>query len=211
MSHLFIALALAAATTAVAQTTKTGGPTCKAAPGSASWPSPDLWAGLNATVGGQLIKTVPPGSVCHQQQPAFSTSLCPLVLNAWSNEYFHSEDPVSVEWNNWNNDTCLPIPSYPCSGEGYPVYVVNATTPLHVKAGVDFGEFSLRAEEFEGVELLGEEKAEECDVWCSGVRVSETDSSQRESTTSDWWSKTVGTTTSVARAAATLSPSGSTT
>jgi hypothetical protein len=137
LSHGLFLLALATVRV-IAQTTSSG-PTCKAAPGTASWPSADTWVSLNQTVGGQLIKTIPPGSVCHAQQQFYSPQLCPLVLNAWSNEFFHSEDPVSVEWNNWNNDTCLPIPSYPCSGEGYPVYVVNATTPQHVKAGIDFG------------------------------------------------------------------------
>jgi FAD/FMN-containing dehydrogenase len=40
--------------------------------------------------------------------------------------------------NNWNNDTCLPIATYPCSGQGYPIYVVNATCAEDVKKGVDF-------------------------------------------------------------------------
>jgi hypothetical protein len=40
--------------------------------------------------------------------------------------------------NNWNNDSCLPIPGVRCSGEGYPVYVVNAISVGDVKAGVDF-------------------------------------------------------------------------
>lgn len=41
-------------------------------------------------------------------------------------------------WNQYNNDTCLPIPNTPCSGAGYPIYVVNASTPAHVQAGVRF-------------------------------------------------------------------------
>ncbi|KAM0283509.1 hypothetical protein ACHAQH_002460 [Verticillium albo-atrum] len=41
-------------------------------------------------------------------------------------------------WDNFSNDTCLPDPSYPCSPEGYPRYVVNATTSKDVKLGVDF-------------------------------------------------------------------------
>ncbi|KAM0323137.1 hypothetical protein ACHAQA_008987 [Verticillium albo-atrum] len=41
-------------------------------------------------------------------------------------------------WDNFSNDTCLPNPAYPCSPDGYPPYVVNATTAEHVKLGVDF-------------------------------------------------------------------------
>jgi hypothetical protein len=138
MYRSLLALSLAAAP-ALCNVQDAAATSCKAIPGSADWPAPEVWAGLNQLVGGQLIKTVPPGAVCHAQQPSYNVATCGAVLQAWSNEFFHSDDPVSVEWNNWNNDTCLPIPRYPCSGEGYPVYVVNATTAQHVKAGVDFG------------------------------------------------------------------------
>ncbi|EPE10440.1 fad binding domain-containing protein [Ophiostoma piceae UAMH 11346] len=111
-------------------------PACRAIPGSASWPSPDLWESLNKTVGGRLLMPAPPGAVCHPGNPAYSALGCAALY--WSSEFTHSEDPVSVEWNNWTNDTCIPIPSLPCTGYGYPVYVINATTPQHVKAGVDF-------------------------------------------------------------------------
>ncbi len=40
--------------------------------------------------------------------------------------------------NNWVNDSCLPIPTVACTGEGYPIYVVNATCAEDVKKGVDF-------------------------------------------------------------------------
>ncbi len=32
----------------------------------------------------------------------------------------------------------MPIATYPCSGQGYPIYVVNATCAEDVKKGVDF-------------------------------------------------------------------------
>jgi hypothetical protein len=40
----------------------------------------------------------------------------------------------------YNNDTCLPNPAYVCSDAGYPAFVVNASTPDHVRAGINFGE-----------------------------------------------------------------------
>lgn len=102
-------------------------PRCKAVPGTSSWPSLESWAKLNASLHGRLVKPSPPGAVCHPSQPTFDRLACPAVQAGWLTTYFHAEDPVSSMENNWNNDTCLPVPTDPCSGEGYPVYVVNAT------------------------------------------------------------------------------------
>lgn len=115
-------------------------PSCRAVPGGAGWPSADLWSALNTTVEGRLLKPAPPGAVCHPSQPTYSKDACTAVQANWTDEFFHSSNPVSVEWNNWTNDTCLPDASQPCSGEGYPVYVVNATTPQHVQAAVKFAQ-----------------------------------------------------------------------
>jgi hypothetical protein len=111
---------------------------CKATPGSAGWPSLSSWNALNDTLGGQLIKPVPPGAVCHPDQPTYNATVCPSVQTAWSTFTFDLDDPVNSAWNNFNNDTCLPDPQYPCSGTGYPQYVVNATSAAHVQAGVNF-------------------------------------------------------------------------
>lgn len=56
----------------------------------------------------------------------------------WRLNAFHAANPISNTINNWNNDSCLPIPAFPCSGAGYPVYVINATSEKDVKKGVDF-------------------------------------------------------------------------
>ncbi|KAM0598526.1 hypothetical protein ACHAPN_002189 [Verticillium nonalfalfae] len=64
--------------------------------------------------------------------------MCPSVEAAWSVYEFHTGHPISVMWDNFSNDSCLPNPSYPCSPAGYPPYVVNATTAEHVKLGIDF-------------------------------------------------------------------------
>jgi hypothetical protein len=50
-------------------------------------------------------------------------------------------------WDNFANWTCLPDPNAPCTGKGYPAYVINATTTEHVKAGVDFGKLLVRSKE----------------------------------------------------------------
>jgi hypothetical protein len=42
-------------------------------------------------------------------------------------------------WQQFNYDTCPIEPEAPCSGSGYPAYVINATTAMDVKKGIDFG------------------------------------------------------------------------
>ena len=116
-------------------------PTCKAAPGTSAWPTPETWAELNKTTDGRLLMPAPPGAVCFQNQPTYNAAKCLQVQLQWGDEFFHTNDPVSVEWNNWTNDTCIPNPlaGLTCSGAGYPIYVINATTPQHVKTGIEFG------------------------------------------------------------------------
>ena len=114
-------------------------PSCKRIPSSPDWPSTEIWARLNDTVRGRLLQPSPPGAVCHSTQPAFASEKCTQVRASWEDEFFHSNNPISVDWNNWTNDTCPPDPDLACSAKGYPIYVINATTAEHVKAGVDFG------------------------------------------------------------------------
>ncbi|KAH6684650.1 hypothetical protein B0J14DRAFT_527517 [Halenospora varia] len=111
---------------------------CKAAPWSRDWPHDFEWTKLNQTLSGRLIKPIPPGSVCHPDQSSFDSTTCPVVQAGWKTSAWHANNPVSSVNDNWNNDTCLPISTAPCSGEGYPVYVINATCAEDVKKGVDF-------------------------------------------------------------------------
>lgn len=121
----------------------TTGPQCKVVPGDAAWPCLDTWAQLNASVDGRLLRPAPPGAVCHPDHRAYNATQCPRLQSAWMTHQFHAEHPISNMWNNWNGDCCLPNASMPCTGTGYPVYVINATTAAHVQAGVRFGESPL--------------------------------------------------------------------
>jgi hypothetical protein len=118
--------------------TRLAHPECKAIPGSSDWPSDDEWAKLNTSISGRLLKPPPPGAVCHPDQPTFDAASCHIVAADWLTSAWQANDPVSTICNNFNNDTCLPDPRYPCSSEGYPIYVVNATCAEDVKHGVDF-------------------------------------------------------------------------
>jgi hypothetical protein len=112
---------------------------CKAVPHSPDWPPASVWDALNKTISGNLIAPVPPGAVCHPDQPNYDNATCGIVASLWKSSWaFHADNPVSLAENNWSNDTCLPDAQYPCSRAGYPVYVVNASKPEHVQAGVNF-------------------------------------------------------------------------
>ncbi|KAI2619618.1 FAD-binding domain-containing protein [Hypoxylon sp. NC1633] len=111
---------------------------CKAAPGSQGWPSEKTWAAFNQSTGGKLIRAVPPGAVCHPSQPTYNAAQCATVAAEWPLYDFHTSDPVSNMWQQYNNDTCLPDPGAPCSPAGYPAYVVNATSARDVKLGLEF-------------------------------------------------------------------------
>ncbi|KAI8214680.1 FAD-linked oxidoreductase ZEB1 [Colletotrichum sp. SAR 10_77] len=97
------------------------------------------WAALNESLGGRLLQPAAPGAVCHPGEPTYDAGRCADVRAGWSRFDFHKADPVSVMWDNWSNDTCLPDAAYLCRADGYSAFVVNATTPEHVKFGVDFG------------------------------------------------------------------------
>jgi len=112
---------------------------CKVTPEDPGWPSLQEWDTFNTSLGGALLRPALPGGVCHPGQPNYDAALCPNITTLWDTSlYFHEDDPISNAFNNWNNDSCLPDPQTPCSGEGYPIYVVNATKPEHVQKAVDF-------------------------------------------------------------------------
>lgn len=111
--------------------------TCKSTPDDASWPSPSQWSFLNNTLSGRLLYPLPPAAACHSSSPN-SDETCSEIKDAWTGFTFHQDNPVSTAWNNANNDSCLPDHSAPCSGTGYPAYVVNASSAHDVKLAVDF-------------------------------------------------------------------------
>lgn len=115
---------------------------CKSHPDSPSWPSPKTWSQLNTTLNGALLAPIPPGAVCHASQPTYNKNTCPKVAKAWKTYDFHTENPVSLIYDQYSNWTCLPDKDYPCSGEGYPAYVINVRKAEDVKVGIDFGKHS---------------------------------------------------------------------
>jgi hypothetical protein len=112
---------------------------CKSVPGSPGWPSPSEWASFNQSVFGALLQPPPPGSVCHPEEPNYNATIYPAVEASWATSWsFHEDNPISNAFNEWNNDSCLPYQQFPCSGKGYPIYAVNATTAEQVQATINF-------------------------------------------------------------------------
>ncbi|KAF2795411.1 FAD binding domain-containing protein [Melanomma pulvis-pyrius CBS 109.77] len=118
---------------------------CKCTPNSPCWPSESDWSSLNTTISGTLIRGVPPASVCYSDQPNYDEEACSIVRSQWFNSTWHAEDPISIDYPIWANNSCNPI--YPngtsvtgevdagakgCSIGNYPIYVVNATNAKHV-------------------------------------------------------------------------------
>ncbi|KAL7931438.1 hypothetical protein V8C35DRAFT_323845 [Trichoderma chlorosporum] len=121
---------------------------CKVTPKSPRWPSPSDWEQLNRTISGKLLNLLPPSSVCHHNEPNFNPSQCVVVSTQWNSSVFYADDPLSVDWPNFNNDSCLLDLDAPCNKDGFPAFVVNATRcslPLGlssatIAAGMQMGE-----------------------------------------------------------------------
>jgi hypothetical protein len=113
-------------------------PRCKATPESPDWPAESEWKALNETVDGRLLKPTAPAAACHPAHELYNAEKCKSIQDSWTSSQWHSDNPTSSLWQNWNNYSCLPDSKNPCTTEGFPVYVVNVTKSEHVKAAVDF-------------------------------------------------------------------------
>ncbi|GAB1316789.1 hypothetical protein MFIFM68171_06999 [Madurella fahalii] len=115
-------------------------PRCKAFPGDPSWPDEEEWARLNRTLGGALLKPLPPASVCYRTSPNFDAEACDFLINNASRTSFYFDDPLTVltQWPQGNTCLLSQRQTGNCTQGGFPVYVVNATTVKHVQAAVNF-------------------------------------------------------------------------
>ncbi|KAL4942567.1 hypothetical protein BDV06DRAFT_222088 [Aspergillus oleicola] len=117
-------------------------PTCRCFPVEPCWPTPQQWAAFNVTVNGNLIATIPLGSVCHANNTFIEPNqeTCSDLLSKWSDPATHystSSSPMSAWWTNF---TCLPFASSSsCTSLGPLVqYAVRVTNPQDVQATLQF-------------------------------------------------------------------------
>ncbi|OLN96886.1 putative FAD-linked oxidoreductase-like protein 4 [Colletotrichum chlorophyti] len=116
---------------------------CKCSPADDCWPKANAWEKLNRTVGGNLLKHLPPAAVCYNQFRGVSTydaAKCAEATAKWTDERWQISQPASQLWTWGSNNTCelTADPTRTCSLGNYPEFVIIARTKEHVKAGVDF-------------------------------------------------------------------------
>ncbi|KAI0021773.1 FAD binding domain-containing protein [Xylariomycetidae sp. FL0641] len=116
------------------------GPACREHPGSAGWPTVAEWARLNVSLGGSLLKPVPPAAVCYAG-PYEDEQQCDFLLQNASRSRFYLDDPLTVLTTWPEGDTCFATAQSDglnCTQGGFPVYVVNATSVKHIQIAVNF-------------------------------------------------------------------------
>ncbi|OTB08288.1 hypothetical protein M426DRAFT_264921 [Hypoxylon sp. CI-4A] len=111
---------------------------CRVLPGDLSWPSKTQWDGLNSTVSGRLIASVPLGSVCHD--PNYDEEACNHLRQNWDIPILYEENPVTPMSYWFQNSTCDPWTdrSLPCELGNLAEYAINVTGPNDVAAGILF-------------------------------------------------------------------------
>ncbi|ORY18726.1 FAD binding domain-containing protein [Clohesyomyces aquaticus] len=123
------------------QTTNRTASRCKVYPDDPAWPSEEAWTKLNELTDNRLlVKPQPQASVCYEG-PLYDATKCAELTGNWSRSYIHFPDPIEMMSPVAQGMTCLPptiFNTHNCTRGGFPMYVVNATTPKHVQAGVNF-------------------------------------------------------------------------
>ena len=99
-----------------------------------------MWAALDYLADGRLLKPLPQARVCYNG-PDYNATKCAELTAVWGRSYTHLPDPIEMMSPVPQGMTCLPpnvFDSGNCTQGGFPVYVINATTPKHVQLGVNF-------------------------------------------------------------------------
>ncbi|KAI1656418.1 FAD-binding domain-containing protein [Daldinia decipiens] len=116
-------------------------PDCREYPGTPNWPLDEEWSRLNRSLGGALIKGIPPAAVCYDG-PYKDEAACAWLTWNVTFTRFYMNDPVTVfsEWP--EGDTCHTTfgqqTGENCTQGAFPVYVVNATTVRQIQIAVNF-------------------------------------------------------------------------
>ncbi|KAK0703510.1 hypothetical protein B0T26DRAFT_744309 [Lasiosphaeria miniovina] len=140
-------------------------PLCKAIPGTPDWPSAESWNRLNESTGGRLLRPPPPGAVCHPGQPTYDAAKCPTVLDGWSTFDFYQADPISTDWNQWDNDSCLPQQADPCSASEHNIrLVVKSSGHDYLGRSVAPNSLSIWVHHLEGLETHSSFRPKSCNV-----------------------------------------------
>ncbi|KAF3931396.1 hypothetical protein ABW19_dt0201090 [Dactylella cylindrospora] len=150
---------------------------CKCIPSQPCWPDSHAWSRLNKTTNGALLKTVPPGIVCYPG-PAYDQEACEQISELSRHHSWIAGSPFNVMHPGWNGNPCPPTNGTVANGTcnsllGSPVYVINATNPSQVEAGVKFAKkYNIRLIiKNTGHEFLGRSSgAHSLSIWTHNMR-----------------------------------------
>jgi hypothetical protein len=96
-------------------------------------------------VGGTLLKPEPVAAPCHRDSKLYNARKCESVRENWKSSEFHAHHPTSTLWTNVNGYSCPTDSGSNCTTAGFPVYVLNATTPQQIGIAVKWaGERNVR-------------------------------------------------------------------
>jgi hypothetical protein len=111
-----------------------GGTICKNHPLHSGWPRAQDWSALNQSTNGALIRTSPVASSCFDGNPFASAIGCDEVQKNWFYSAFHADQPESIGYSYWANNSCVPPNDYAypeaqrCELGGLPQYILHATS-----------------------------------------------------------------------------------
>jgi FAD/FMN-containing dehydrogenase len=118
--------------------------TCKAAPGTPSWPLKIVWDIFDLLLGGALSPIVPAASPCYQNSVYnnYDAAKCAAVNSNWGKEAFHYSDPGSMMFPLYEGKTCMPKadPAAPgtCTQGGYSSYSIKVQNVAQIQLAVNF-------------------------------------------------------------------------
>jgi len=114
-------------------------PRCRYQPGDEGWPTEEEWAAFNTSLGGKLLKPVPPGAACYRG-PYFNQTQCDFLVGPAKDTRFYLDDPLTALTSWTEGSTCLAVANATgnCTQGGFPVFVVNATTVRDIQMAVNF-------------------------------------------------------------------------
>ncbi|KAJ6788504.1 hypothetical protein PWT90_01618 [Aphanocladium album] len=115
-------------------------PHCKNIPGDAGWPQQQAWFKLNRTLGGNLISTVPLGSVCHD--PTYDETKCKELTQNWGLAQLDVPQPAEFMSLYFQNNSCTPFSprSTKCELGNYASYSINIRSADDVRLGLEFAQ-----------------------------------------------------------------------
>lgn len=111
-------------------------PSCRSQPGDSLFPTVDELSQFNESIDGRLIAVVPSGAHCSSQGGCSDAE--------WSSSIFRSTMPGAMTSINWEQNydadpksLCFRN-STNCGAGSVPIFAVNASSPVHIQAGVLF-------------------------------------------------------------------------